>query len=77
MMITAENAKMNCWSNEATADISSSKLLMDLGTSDPSFKLLAVSCLTATCKISSSSRITLVDGLIFRDTVYFSVKKVK
>lgn len=76
-MITAENSKMSCWSNEATADISSSKLLVNLGTFDPSFKLLAVIHLTAICKINLPSQITLVDGLIFRDTVYFSIKNVK
>lgn len=54
-MITAENSKMNCCSNEAT----SLKLLANLGTFDPSFKLLAVTCLTAMCKISSSSQIAL------------------
>lgn len=77
MMKTAENCKMNCWGNAATADMSSLKLLVNLGTFDPSFKLLAVSCLITACKISSSSQITLVDGLIFRGTVYFSLKKVK
>lgn len=60
MMITAENSKMNCWSNEATADISSLKLLVNLETFDPSFKLLAVTCLTAVCKIRLSSQVTLV-----------------
>lgn len=57
--------------------LTSLKLVLNLGTFDPSFKLLPVSCLIAMCKISSSSQITLVDGLIFRGTVYFSLKKVK
>lgn len=68
---------MNCWANEAIADISSLKLLVNLGTSHLPFKLLAVTHLTAMCQISSSSQITLVDGVIFRGTVYFNVNKVK
>lgn len=70
MIINAENSKMDCWSNEATTDISSLKLLVNLGTFALSFKLLSVTCLTAMCKISSSSQITVVDGLIFRGAVY-------